>query len=294
MLADNLVTSATFLHGVGEIEQALALAQEGSRISEAIGNTWGQAYAAYILAQISLDQGRFGEGISIITKNISLREQAQINPAYNKVLHSLLAWIFSILGSNEIAFHHARQPGDGLAMMTEAMLAKLYNHAGDSEKAKDSTERVLKNFDEVRRYPQWAPYFVLYMIIEPVISSQLNHAYQPYLDEALERIKRSGSNLYLAELLHARSMMEFHSGQRERALETLDMAEGNAMNLKRVLLPILETRLEIERDLGMSAAAEETRIRGAAIAEFIAEHAGSEELSASFRDTPLGRLLLAS
>jgi class 3 adenylate cyclase/tetratricopeptide (TPR) repeat protein len=76
MLADNLGSTAVMHFSLGEFDQALQASSEGRRISEAIGNLWGQSYSRWIEGEIYAERGEYALAVETMEECIRLGDQA--------------------------------------------------------------------------------------------------------------------------------------------------------------------------------------------------------------------------
>ena len=76
MLSENLASLSSLRRLAGDDAEALALAEEGCRISEEIGNPWGQAYGLINSYGIFWDRGDVGRTMSSMRECIALAERA--------------------------------------------------------------------------------------------------------------------------------------------------------------------------------------------------------------------------
>ena len=115
MLSENLASRASVRRLAGEDAEALALADEGCRISEEIGNPWGQAYGLINSYGIFWDRGDVGRTMSAMRECVALAERASF----------------------------------GLPQATtRAELATVYAHLGDPERAQELLDVALGIADE--------------------------------------------------------------------------------------------------------------------------------------------------
>src|SRR5690349_19970706 len=76
MLADNLASSAEHYYLLGHLDKALELAQEALRISQSIGNLWGQSYSLMVISFVYVERAQFSTVFRTARECIQLGEQA--------------------------------------------------------------------------------------------------------------------------------------------------------------------------------------------------------------------------
>ena len=102
MLSENLVSLASLRRLAGEDAEAFALAEEGYRISEEIGNPWGQAYGLMTSYGILWDRGEVGRAMSAMHECVVLAERAGFVPP-QATTRADLASVYANLGDLERA-----------------------------------------------------------------------------------------------------------------------------------------------------------------------------------------------
>jgi tetratricopeptide (TPR) repeat protein len=76
MLADSLSSSALANYALGNFEDVIAATGESLKISETIGNLWGQSYARWIVGNVYSDRGEPERATQIMEDCIRFGEQA--------------------------------------------------------------------------------------------------------------------------------------------------------------------------------------------------------------------------
>jgi tetratricopeptide (TPR) repeat protein len=113
--------------------------------------------------------------------------------------------------------------------------------------------------------------------------------------EVIQRLHHVGSRYYLAEALWLQGKAYLALEKVEQAKEALVEAKAVAedINERSSLWQILATLSELERMSGNESEAERLRDQTQAVITYIAGHAGSDELSASFLALPEVRAIVS-
>lgn len=291
MLADNLGTMAQGMHMMGRFEEAIELAQEGLRISESIGNLWGQAYNSYTLGILYAELGDITESTIMLRESASLAAQANFTgpPVYVPVV---LSWIYGTLGAVDYGITLAEQiaaeskPPDSLSMAMLFWQAQQHFFKGDARKA----AQVLQELDatflmEVDIY--FGPYLIGFAGEVALANQDFDRALA-LVENSLAGIRPSKISLFLPDLLHVQGRALLSLGQEEAGYATLLEARAEAARQvsRRSLWPILATLVRVERERGDVAAAEAHRQEAQAVIAYIADHIDDPRLHSAFLSLP--------
>lgn len=288
MLGNNYTMTAYVYHILGEFDKAIELATEGLRISQSIGSNWGQGFSHFFLAEFYLEKGDFGAGIQAIDLGLPKGRQAQLSDKYLGFVQCLLGWAYCMLGDYENGYKAAIEAMEQLPLLSQAVLVRFYSHVGRSEEALALLNKIIENFADVRKYPlPTNTALTLTILGEPGIALGKHDLIRELVDEVRDTLHALNSNLYLADLLYLDALILMKKGHFEDAARKLIRAEDIARQIgsRRALLSILPKLVEVENELGNEAKAQEARSRAIEVIDYIADHAGSEELRQTFLDT---------
>jgi tetratricopeptide (TPR) repeat protein len=296
MLGNNYTMTADVYHLLGEFDQAIELGQKGLQISQSIGSNWGQGFSYAFLAEVYFEIGQFDAGFDAIQEALVKGHQAQFASIYLGSLHSLLAWMLQLVGETEKAFEAARNANELLPVLAQAVLASLHYRSGDLQEAEEYVDEVIRNLDEVRRYPvPEAMPLTVTIFGEVAIDLGKTDLLHGLMDEARNTLHQIKTQLYLADLLYLEAMLHAREGRNEEAASTLIQAEEIArkMGSRRPLLKILPKRIEMETALGNLDRAEEARTQFNELVAWITKYLSSDEMRQSFLETDIVKILRA-
>ncbi len=97
MLSDNLGSAASTNYEIGNVDKAMALAEEALQISIESNNAWGEAGALFFMGPTYLERGEFGEGIEAIDRAGKLAKEVNF-AGPPQIIKGLLAWVYAMLG----------------------------------------------------------------------------------------------------------------------------------------------------------------------------------------------------
>jgi tetratricopeptide (TPR) repeat protein len=96
MLVDNRANAAWGRYHLGNMDEAVALADEALQVSRSIGSLWGETYSLFTLAPLYLEKCDYGRAMGAIQEGIPLAQQANFEIAH--VLASALGGVYGFLG----------------------------------------------------------------------------------------------------------------------------------------------------------------------------------------------------
>ena len=288
MLADSLASSAELRVLGGEYEQAFALSEEALRISRAIGNLWNQSYSWYMIDLAYADRGEMGQAIEVAEECLRLAQQAGflaglIQSAFD------LAYIYGYLGAVRRGYEvieRIRGATEGVSHVDpfiSVTTARLHLLSGRLAEAGAAFDAARRGFTEAQL--QSSSFWFLGLIDAELALARGDYARLLALtDEAIPLLRKTGIRLFFPDTLHFKSKALLSLGRVNQAEQVLAeaRAEAEALGSRRSLWPILMALSEIEAQRGNPAEARALRRQARAIAEFIADHAGSPELRETF------------
>lgn len=295
MLADSLGNSALVHHVVGEFDEALEEGQEARRISERIGNLWGQSYSRFVEGSIYAERGEVEQAIKTMQECIALGEKAGfVAPAV--LVRSNLAWLNGTMGQIERGIELAR-----LAQQTAetqlpvwrawplAVLARLQLLRGQIHES----EEILGGMEVGSEADYFARLFLpLAMTVAFARADFLLAQGDPdsalaIMDALVAHASETRVPWVLAEAFFIKAQALVAGGRLEQARGALSDArvEAEAVGSRRMLWRILAAAAKIEAQGGDEARASESRSRALEIVEYIAENS-PPDMSGSFLRLP--------
>ncbi|HEX6383488.1 MAG TPA: hypothetical protein VF177_02355, partial [Anaerolineae bacterium] len=297
MLADSLGTMAQGRHMLGRFDEAIELAHEGLRISQSIGNLWGQAYNSYTLGILYAERGDIVESIAALEASAALAEQANFTgpPVYVPIV---LKWIHGVLG--DVDFHvdlaeerlAESEPPESWSLAVLLWQAQQYFFKGDVVRAGE----VLQELDGSLLQKEVDIYFSPYLFGfagEVALANRQFERALALVEETIAEIHPSGICLFLPDLLHVQGRALIALDQAEAGYRALleARAEATRQGSRRSLWPILATLIRVETGQGNTAAAETYRQEAQAVVAYIADHIDDPGLRSAFLSLPDVRLI---
>jgi tetratricopeptide (TPR) repeat protein len=295
LLANSLSFVATLRTHAGEVEQAIAASDEAYELTASIRNWWGMAFSRMTVGLAYWDRGEAGQAIALLQDALRNAERAGFNvPLFSS--NAFLAAIYGSLGAEAQARAVLAQVPQQPAMLVKsfrplhaALEIALPLDAGDLGRAAAAAEVAGPALEgEQSYYMRGSGNFLMGLLGSIRCQLALAHG-QP--DEglrsaeqflALAREVQEGRDL--PELLYWRGQALQALGQIEAARASLEEARALAQPapLRRILWRIDLALAELEAQAGRTSEAAALRRSARDHITYIADHAGSPELRASF------------
>jgi adenylate cyclase len=292
MLANSLNFWAATAYLRGDLQGALAATNEAYQISQSIGNLWGQLAVSTQHGNICLETGDAGEAIAMLEESVHLSQQAGA-AGFQPIFHVILGLHYTALGALErglARYEQARTELDAvsapLQMLFRGGLARLAIHLGDLAEA----EAICWDSDIELE----AGGATLELDLMSLPQGRLALARQEYtrtitlMDELIAVQADTGARVVLPEALYLKGQALLAQGHLDAAQVALTeaRAEAEAVTARPMLWQILAVLAEIDDQYGDAAQAELLRDQAREVIRYIADHAGSPELRASFLARP--------
>ncbi len=296
MLADNLATQILFDTFTGEYEQAIRLSDEAFALSRAIDNLWGQSYSRMYVGLTYRARGELGRALEVMQESIRLAEEAGF-VAPLLVTRCDLALVYGDLGAIDHGLDLVR-----LALSAPSVhmnlwwnwafirMAELYLLKGDLAGAEAILTQVERDVGE-----ETALFTPLILVFKPRLALAYgNYPQAEALARQYETLEAWGLQGFVPDLLCYLGQALLAQGRDEEARAALASARQAAEKIgaRGALWPILAGLAEVAARAGDAAGAEGLRAEATATVDYIAGHAGSDELRASFLAQPRVRALL--
>ncbi len=287
MLSENLASLSSLRRLAGDDAEALALAEEGCRISEEIGNPWGQAYGLINSYGIFWDRGDVGRTISSMRECVVLAERASFGLP-QATTRAELATVHANLGDLEgarelidvaLGIADERQPlARPYVMAAEAEFQLLRGDLVAAEAAAEQTHLEL--------LPESIQMAVVRARIVGAGDQQIRAA--ELASDIVDRLRRQSARRFLDEafLLLGTSLRK--RGEWEPAEATLREArsEADALGHRRVQWEILRELSVVREARGDPGEASRLRDEAGRVVLEIADTIDDERLRASFLARP--------
>lgn len=283
LLSDNLMMSATLTMLQGNLDQSIAFAEEGRKISHRIGNPQGEFSNQGTLIVILCERGEYARVLELIESALPRVEALKMYPSV-ALLCAIQGWVFAVLGAFDCARESARF---ALAVVDQPMppffrtwtfsyLARLYVLCGDLTAAMGAIQQThmgpgTLGFEPSNLFGTLAEgEFALARADFTQASAQMK--------EYAGRLRQAHIRLGLADVLYLQADGLRAQGETAQALELLKQArtEAEALQARRILWQILARQSEIELQRGNAAEAEACRVQAQAVVEYIVQHSPAE------------------
>lgn len=296
MLADNLTTLTLFSTFTGDYDQAIRVSDEAFALSQSIDNLWGQAYSRMYVGLAHHARGELGRALAVMQECIRLAEEAGF-VAPLLVTRSDLALVYGDLGQVDRGLELVR-----LALTAPSVhmhlwwnwafirMAELYLLKGDHSGAEAILTQIQRDLGD-----HLALFTPLILSFEPKLAlAQGEYARAEALAGRYRTMEAWGLHAFVPELLCYLGRALLAQGRGDEAHAALDTARrrAEALGARNVLWPILAGLAETAGQAGDGNGAEDLRAQAVAILGYIADHAGSDELRASFLAQARVRALL--
>jgi len=294
MLADNLASLSESYYTAGEFDRSMDYANEGLRISQEIGNVWGQAYNYFVRGPILLERGEIDDSLDALETTLKLSREA--NFAAGVVATQMIkSWIYTMFGDLE----NAEQIQNEILSFVEQYesfrplylvnLAQNKLFAGAQEEALQIFEEIglaYRTDSELIFHP-----YIYTLHVEIYLANKTFDLALQTADRYLHSLIQSQIKILVPDLLNQKARALIGLNQIEQAYQELQAARALAMeqNSRRILWAILLDLADIEKD---EVAANDMREEARQIIEYIGDHISDSELLDFFHKIPKGREVL--
>jgi tetratricopeptide (TPR) repeat protein len=284
----------------GDLDAALAIADDALRISGSIGSHSGPARTLRTVGLVWFERGEVDRAIAAMAESIRLGEEAGVLPALI-VTRSELAWLYGTHGDVERGLELctvARQVAEArlppFRPWPLAIAARLHALGGDPGAAEIALAESRVGL-EVE--PSRLASFQVTLAEGELALATAEHARALAIaDGLIARLHRSAIVAYVGDVLALRAAALRAQARLPEAEATLREARSVAERLegRRTLWPVLAALSEIALARGDADASARLLAEARTIARAIADHIGRPELRAAFLSLPLVSALLAS
>jgi tetratricopeptide (TPR) repeat protein len=298
MLADNLASTSMMHIMTGAYDSALATSDEAQVISHRIGNLWNQSYALYLVDIVHFERGDIGRAIAVAETCMHLAEQAGFSEGIHQTTFDL-ALIYAYMGALpraiEIA-HLALTRGQTVPAaipilpQIHGLTALLCVYAGrfaEAQAALDETH-LLDDPQALKRHFIITQFIVAQARAELALAQNDPQQALVLAADISLSFRQSGVRVFLTDALYLQGRALRATGRFDEAKSVLGAARAEAEGLgsRRSLWSILGELAAIADKQGDEATAFTLRQRALESIDYIATHAGSDDLRESFLGRP--------
>ena len=289
MLADNLTSSAVYYSLLGDLPQAISLAERSLVLSRKAGNTWGQAYSLMSLGLARFERGELSESIRTFEESIARGKEAAFAGA-GMFVPSFLALTYARLGAEEralevlenaLAITDQQDQTRGFALALKAVVLAEQGDLAEAQRlARTPADSTVTN-------PEFIGFGGL-LRAEVLLAIQDFQAALELVDEKLDQLAALNARYFLPQFRFRRARALRELGKATEALNVLEQArrEAEEMGLRMTLLPVLLELAELAGELGDEPKTQSSREAAREVVTFIADHVDEEELRKSFLALP--------
>lgn len=295
MLADTLGNMAVLNCTLGNYTEAIDLGHQARRISESIGNLWGQSYCRFVRGEIEWDYGDLHNALTTMQECIQLAQQAGFTAPLVWVRNDL-AMAYANLGQIDQAIVIAQQALESAEtqfrnwkMWAVAVLARLELRRGNLEQASTHLDHILTGLGTNFIGRTWFHMTIAIGMLRAEIAMARREPSQVIetLELHLAHLNQTGARHFVPEVLTLQAQAFVLDKQLDRARATLVQARAIAETLgsKWHLWHILAALAEIEEANGHTDQANMFCGQAREILEFIVSRTPND-LRESFMNLP--------
>jgi tetratricopeptide (TPR) repeat protein len=278
MIADAMGGLGLMRYAGAEFDTALALSEEGSAISKAIGNPWGISYNGWSRLAILADRGEWNEALEFGRFLLGVAENVPFLGIRGS-LNGIVSTICLALGDNQQGLVYAQRMVDVIEesgsirlwlVWSRGVLGRARLAGGDIPAA----SALLEPYRELP--PGVAAASQAYYIAGPAIAALdvAQGAYERglrFADMMIERLDAERVDRYSAEMRYWRGRLHAGTGALADANADLGWAIDSLTpcGARALLWPIHAFRAEVLEKLGETPAAGQERARAVALVEEI-------------------------
>lgn len=288
MLADSLAALSQVYTVYGEFDRAIASAEQAFDLSLSIDNIWGQVNSrGWHLGFIHWERGRADKAIKVTEDCLRLVEEAGL--ATVLLPRACRGFVYGELGAVERSLadlRRAEQTADERVRILHpavlAMLAQIHLLVGNLNEAEAAIEQGAEEISGEMSLP----FLERLKLAEAQLALARGDDDQTLkvIEELLADVERRGAHSYIPEALYIQGSALISSGQIDKAGNCLQRAQVEAESLgsRRMLWQILTAIAHIDVERGRDERARSLRRQARQILEYIANHAPTPELRATF------------
>jgi len=269
-------------------------ASEGLRISQEIGNVWGQAYNHFVLGPILLERGEIDECLDALETTLKLSREA--NFAAGVVATQMIkSWIYTMFGDlgsaekiqNEIlSFVEQYESFRPLYFVNLAQNKLFAGAQGEALQIFEEIGLAYRTDSELIFHP-----YIYTLHVELHLANKSFDLALQTADNYLHTLNQSQIKILVPDLLNQKARALIGLGKIEQAYQELQDARSLAVeqNSRRILWAILLDLADLEKD---DVAANEMREEARQIIKFISLHISDSVLLDFFNNLPRAQELL--
>jgi predicted ATPase/class 3 adenylate cyclase len=287
MLADNLASSALFSLFRAEYENVRSSSLEALKISQEIGNLWGQSYSQYTLSFLYAETLEVDEAIQVMQNSIRLGEQAGfIVPLVD--INVMMGLLYAFLGDFEkgleyaqLASYHTKKSLPAYRDGPISARAIVHFIAGNLSAIED----VLADSPLNPLKLEFNSSSAFLRVIAESCRLTANRQYSECVDltgKFIDGARERNILFFLAQVMAFKGLALLALGRLEEARQTLLEARTIAPFSRRNLLDILPALSEIENRMGHPSEAYAFMEEARGVIQYVLDHLSNPGLRASF------------
>ncbi len=299
MLVDNLSTQIVYEYINGEFDQAIASYREADRIARSIGNLWGQAFCRMYTGLIYFDCGEPGSAIEVMEACLYFSQKAGFLAPIVQT-QADLGMVYASLGAIDRGLEYMDKAEQAIEMLSPSWgtyqkiaRARVHLYNKDLHTANMLLKAARDNFKQGTATGFVDELFLLRADAELLLQEGDHSGLQNITAALLNQITPKIRAFY-PEVLFYRGMAQVGLGDTDQAFHTLSSAldVAKAIGHRRLLWEIYAALASFAEGHGDLVYAKACRVQAREILEYIANHTGFAELSASFVNMPQVRSLM--
>jgi class 3 adenylate cyclase/tetratricopeptide (TPR) repeat protein len=299
MLADNFGAEAELCFNAGEYAKTLEFVGESLRISQTIGNLWGQAYNHMLMGYVYLDRGEADRAIPVMQNAIRFGDEAGLMPsiigerAELGLVYGRFGEMQKGLAQVEQALAISIEKLPGWKALPVAMQVRLHLLNNDLEAATQAASQAIIESITVP-YPR----YTVLIEMANVELALAKHDYAGALSTCQAVLAQIPAPIRpdVPEVFWRKGEALLGLGQIDQAIEALRKARSRAEALESrpVLWRILARLAEVEAQRGNRDEAEALREQARQVITFIAERLEPVGMKETFLQRPEVQTLIDS
>jgi predicted ATPase len=304
MLTDNLNVSALMHYLSGEYDKAIETGNEGLQLADSIGSRWNKPPLYQNLSRVYRERGELGLAFQYVHDAEKLLE-TQTDPAGRLFLITILLTVYGDLGLVDPSMELYSQSLDlvddidpafsRMAEMLPALKSRLHLINGDPDAGRKELGNIWPNVAGITVLP-FIDLFLFPFACEVAIGSGEYERVLSLAEEFSGALDKSGIRSMLPDSYYFMGRALWALERPETAYEAIVKARAAAEEIGacRILYQILDVLAEMEASRGNVVEAAALREQAQEVVSYIADHAGGEELRASFMALPEVQAVLKS
>ncbi|GAB4580497.1 MAG: hypothetical protein Fur0022_32380 [Anaerolineales bacterium] len=288
MYIDSLVSSGFHAMVEGDYVRVEENCLKALKLSQEIGNLWGQSFSQYMLGFVYASQGRIDLAIEVMKNALRLTEPSGfVVPLVDT--HAYLGMLYGFLGDFEqadhyawLALHHATQRLPAMAPGAKSVLAILEYWKGDLQKM----EAWIAGLSVESDMTSYVGFLRVLSEGYLLLAKGEYEALMALVESQMPKVDRLGRLVHVSELYWLRGEVLFVNNRMAEARVTALRSLDFSTNSPQLLLQPLQLLSRIEAKTGNEEAAKAYLQQARQNIEIILQNVSDPKLRASFLARP--------